>query len=182
MRHFTMLELWSLVFVMSHGSSPKNIIKFFKLFFHLASKIPQIPFWFHLLLFYLGFEFQLWTFQSLPFESSSTSFVCTLGNLATKVNYQTKSHGAIQDAFSSITRNKVSYFVWTYSHPFITFPLIFLLEVDTMILVDGIHTLVDVVIVDLTQVDLLVWVVSSCGVAAMVATQAMKNYTMIDTQ
>jgi hypothetical protein len=53
--------------------------------------------------------------------------------LATKVNYQTKSHGAIQDAFSSITRNKVSYFVWTYSHPFITFPLIFLLEVDTMI-------------------------------------------------
>jgi len=51
-----------------------------------------------------------------------------------------------------------------------------------MILVDGIHTLVDVVIVDLTQVDLVVWVVSSCGVATMVATQAMKNYTMIDTQ
>jgi hypothetical protein len=51
-----------------------------------------------------------------------------------------------------------------------------------MILVDGIHTLVDVIIVDLAQVDFLVWVVSSCGVAAMVATQAKKNYTMIDIQ
>lgn len=51
-----------------------------------------------------------------------------------------------------------------------------------MILVDSIHTLVDVVIVDLAQIDLLVWVVSSYGVAAMVAIQAMKNYTMIDTQ
>lgn len=57
-----------------------------------------------------------------------------------------------------------------------------MLEVDTMILVDSIHTLVDVVIVDLAQIDLLVWVVSSYGVAAMVAIQAMKNYTMIDTQ
>lgn len=53
-----------------------GITKLFKLFSRLMSKVPHIPFWPFFLYLQLDLRFQFWTPWSIPFESSSTSFVC----------------------------------------------------------------------------------------------------------
>jgi hypothetical protein len=45
-----------------------------------------------------------------------------------------------------------------------------------VLLINGVHTLVDVVIVDPTQVDLISWATISCGVATLVVTQANDGF------
>jgi hypothetical protein len=48
-------------------------------------------------------------------------------------------------------------------------------QVDIMLLVDDIHTLVNIVITDPTQANLVSHVVSSCGVASIVAIHAKEG-------
>jgi hypothetical protein len=52
---------------------------------------------------------------------------------------------------------------------------------DILLMVDGIHTLVDVVIADPVWAYLVLHVDSYCGVVAIVIAQA-KDFIMIDTQ
>jgi hypothetical protein len=45
-----------------------------------------------------------------------------------------------------------------------------------MLLVDGVHTLVDVIIIDPTRVDLVSWATISCEVATTVAVQVKVDF------
>ncbi len=49
-------------------------------------------------------------------------------------------------------------------------------QVNIMLSVDGVYTLADVVIPDPIQIDLVLWVVFSCGVTMTIVTQAKDGF------
>jgi len=85
---------------------------------------------------------------------------------------RTTSHDVVQDVFAYIMKDTRFHVLWEQTHIFLQPSLqSFYWQVDIVLSIDGIHTLVDVVITDFIQTYLVSQVALSCEVAVIVMTQ-----------
>jgi hypothetical protein len=89
---------------------------------------------------------------------------------------RTTSHDVVQGGFAYIMKDARFHVLWEQTHIFLPlFLQSFYWRVDIVLSIDGIHTLVDVVITDFIQTYLVSRVALSCGVVVIVMTQVKEG-------
>jgi hypothetical protein len=87
------------------------------------------------------------------------------------------SHDVVWDVFTTITIDVRFHVSQEQTHVLPPHALQFLCHwVDIVLLINGVHTLVDIVIVDPIQVDLVPQVIFSCGVLTIVVIQTKDGF------